>query len=106
MEIRQLADGQLPVALATIYTSPTSQHGTVINTITCVNTHTGTIYINLYLKPGGGTTRRIIQKNLRLRAGEMGLSQEEVTLDPGDVIQGVATTASKVDYVIGGIENE
>lgn len=106
MDIRQLADGQLPVATTTIYTSPTSMHGTVINTITCVNTHTATIYINLYLKPGGGAARRIIQKDLRLRAGEMGLSEEEVTLDPGDVIQADATVASKVDYIIGGIENE
>jgi len=105
MDIKQLANGQLPSSIGDLYTSPTDQHGTIVNSITCVNTHTATITINLYLLPIGGTARRIIPKNLSLDAGDCGLEDAPITLDAGDKIRGDASTADKIDYTIGGIEN-
>jgi len=105
MYIKQLAIGQLPSSIGDLYTSPSDQHGTVVNSITCVNTHTASITINLYLKSTTSTAKRIIPKDLALDADDCGLEDAPITLNPGDKIQGDASTADKVDYTIGGIEN-
>ncbi len=99
-----LGDGQLAATIGDIYTSPASTQ-TIVETITLVNTHTSAITANLYLLPSGGTARRICSKDMSLAAGRMWVGPSIVTLSAGDKIQGDASVAAKVDYVLNGVTN-
>lgn len=103
MEIKSLADGQLATAKATLYTVPVATT-TIIKTISYVNTDSVARNVNLYLKPSGGISRRIIPKDMELGAGYMMVYDNEITLEAGDVIEGDATTANVVDYTVSGVE--
>lgn len=65
--IRQLADGQLATSEGNLYTAITD--GIAVTAICLVNTDSTSRTLNLYLKPKGGTSRRIIPKNITLAAG-------------------------------------
>jgi hypothetical protein len=103
MTIKSLADGQLPNSKGTLYTVGGAT-STIIKKITCVNTNTTTESVNLYIKRSGSTSRRICPKDLQLAAGYMAVDDEEHALAAGDLIEGDTTTASKVDYIIEGVE--
>ena len=62
--LTQLADGQLASSTGDIYTS--GADGTIVTSITLVNTNTSAESVNLYLLPSGGTARRIIPKDMSL----------------------------------------
>jgi len=47
----QLADGQLPSSIGDLYISPAN--GTIVASITLVNTNTSAEAVNLYLLPSG-----------------------------------------------------
>lgn len=64
--LKQLADGQLAAAVADIYTASDI---VVVSTVIFVNTDTVTRTLNLYLLPSGGTARRLIVKDVTLKAG-------------------------------------
>lgn len=66
--ITQLADGQLGASEADLYAAIAD--ATIVTTITLVNTDITTRTVNLYLKPSGGTSRRIIPKDFPLGAGQ------------------------------------
>lgn len=104
LNIKSLADGQLASSKGTIYTAPTAKQA-VIKRITLVNTHTSAETVNLYFKASGGTSRRIIPKDTSLAASNMLVMDDEITLEAADILEGDTTTASKVDYVITGVEN-
>jgi hypothetical protein len=61
--LTQLADGQLANSKGTIYTANSTD---VISAIILVNTGAAHNHVNLYLKPSGGTSRRLIAKDLQL----------------------------------------
>lgn len=103
LAIKQLAQGQLPSSTGDLYTIPAGTQA-LIKTIKLVNTSTGTETVNLYLKPSGGTARRIIPRDLQFQAGYLLVVDDELTLEAGDKLQGDTTTASKVDYTISGVE--
>ncbi len=63
----QLADGQLPNSEDDLYSS--GANATVVLSIVLVNIDTSTRTCNLYLKPSGGTSRRVIPKDCSLAAG-------------------------------------
>jgi len=65
--IAQLADGQLADSKGDIYTSVAA--GTVVASITLVNTNSTSEAVNLYLLPAGGTARHLIPNNMTLAAG-------------------------------------
>ena len=67
--IVQLADGQLPSSIGSLYTS--SADASVIAAISLVNTNTSAEYVNLYLTPSGGTARRLLPEDMRLEAGDL-----------------------------------
>lgn len=99
-----LADGQLPNAKGTLYTCP-ALTAAVIRSLVLVNTGAGINAVNLYLKRSGGTSRRIIAKDLDLATGvDLAFDCEKsmLMLSAGDVIEGDATTAAEVDYSITG----
>ncbi|MFA5715189.1 MAG: hypothetical protein WC998_05590 [Candidatus Paceibacterota bacterium] len=64
--LKQLADGQLANAKGTIFTADSTD---VISSIILVNTGAAHNHVNLYLKPSGGTSRRLIAKDLQLESG-------------------------------------
>ena len=65
--LTQLADGQLSATPASdLYTSGAI---VIVSAITLVNTDSAARTINLYLTPSGGTSRRLIPKDMSLGAG-------------------------------------
>ena len=100
--IKALGDGQLASTKGTLYTTPTGIE-TIIKTITLVNTDTSARTVNLYVKPGA-TSRRIIPKDLSLAVGAQFEWEGTITLEAADLIQGDASVATVVDYVINGVE--
>ena len=102
--IKNLANGQLPNAKGTLYTVPASTD-TIVRSIVLVNTNTTAEAVNLYFCPNAGTSVRLIPKDLSLGIGYSLVFDVPVTMGTaGDLIQGDATTAAKVDYTISGVE--
>jgi hypothetical protein len=101
---KEMGDGQLPAVKGTLGTVPASK-AWIVKSVTFVNTGAVTRTVNLYAKPSGSSSRRIIPKDLSLDAGdcyyETGLS---VVLEAGGLIEGDASAAAEVDYMIGGGE--
>lgn len=99
---KALANGQLAAAKATLYTVPALTF-TIVKSITLVNTDASARTVNLYVKPAA-TSRRIIPLNLSIPAGGSYVYDDGITLEAGDVIEGDASVANVVDYVINGTE--
>lgn len=103
LTIKQLANGQLPSSKGTLYTTPAATQ-TVVNAIILVNTDTVARTVNLYVKHT--TSRRVIPLSAVLAAGAAGyLQSDRLTLGAGDLIEGDASVATIVDYVISGWES-
>ena len=60
--------------------------------------------VNLFVKPSGDVSRRIITPELFMGAKYLMIYNDEMTLGPADEIEGDATSASEVDYEIWGVE--
>lgn len=105
VDIKSLADGQLASpSKATLYTAPAATQA-VVNCITLVNTDGSARTVNLYFKASGGTSRRIIPKDLSLAAGAGFAYDKSISLEAADILEGDASAATVVDYVINGVEN-
>ena len=103
ISVKSLGDGQLAAAKATIYTCPTATTA-IIRCISLVNTGAAARTVNLFLKSSGGTSRRIISKDLSLGVGFLMEFDKVLTLEAADVIEGDASAATEVDYTISGVE--
>lgn len=103
--IKNLANDQLPAAKGTLYTCPGATTAVVL-TISAVNTDGVARSINLYYKKSAGTSRRIIPMNQPLDAGAEFVTATgfKITMGSGDLIEGDASAAGVVDYVISGVE--
>lgn len=100
--IKAMADGQLANTKGTLYTTPASTQAVAKNII-LVNTGAGANTVNLYVQRDGSNSRRIIPEDLSLAAGAQFVMSDELTLEAADLIEGDASTAAEVDYVINGI---
>lgn len=96
-----LADGQLPGSKTAIFTAASI---TYVRFLRLVNSDSSTRTTNIYVKRSGGTSRRILDKDKSLTAGVMYdvLGASLLVLSIGDVIEGDADSAAKVDYLIAG----
>ena len=101
-KIKALGEGQLPAATGVLYTVPASTQ-TIIKTMIFVNTNVAVRTINIFLKTGG-TNRRIVPKDLSLKAQYLMETDQEYTLEAGDTVEGDASAASSIDFTIHGIE--
>lgn len=101
--VQALADGQLASSKGTLYTTPADTQA-IIKAISLVNTDSSARTVNLYVN-ASGTSRRIIPKDMSLAAGESFVVDWPVTLEAADLIEGDASSATVVDYVISGTEN-
>jgi len=102
--IKNLGYGQLPAAKGTLYTVPVGI-STIIKTVNYVNTCSVVgMTVNLFVCPSGNTSKYIIPPNLFLSTRYSLIYNDEMTLGPGDLIEGDATSATTVDYEIWGVE--
>lgn len=98
----RLAHGQLPLAKTTLYTCPPDTRVS-ITCISLVNTDTSARTANLYLKASGGSSKSIIPHNLSMAVSYQYREKElSHAMHGGDVIEGDASVADKIDYVISG----
>lgn len=100
--IQALGDGQLGIAAVALYTVPALTYA-IIKTITLTNSAVAARTVNLYVN-ATGVNRRIIPQNMEMGIDYTFIFDDELTLEPGDMIQGNASVAACVDYVINGIE--
>lgn len=105
LSIKALADGQLADSKGTLYTTPGSTQAIVPHKgLSLVNTDGSAVTVNLYVNRSG-TSRRIIPLDMSLGAGERFVLDQILTLEAADLIEGDASTAAVVDFVISGTEN-
>jgi len=103
LSIKNLANGQLAATKGTLYTVPGSTQA-IVRSIILVNTDSSARAVNIYVN-NSGTSRRISPKDMSLGVGERYAIREVLTLEAADLIEGDATAANVVDYVISGVEN-
>ena len=101
---KELADGQLPNAKATLYTCPGAT-ATVIpkGGIRLCNTDTSSRTVYLFANPAG--TSREIEDGLVLGSKFVYTNPDVITLEAGGLIEGYADVVDKVTYVISGAED-
>lgn len=102
MDIKLLAEGQLPDVKTTLYTCPVGRT-VIIKTVSYVNTTTA-LSVNLYLKKSGSVSRKIIPSDMLLGERHKLEHDDEISLAAGDEIEGDASVAAKIDYTISGVE--
>jgi hypothetical protein len=90
---------------------PQNIKSAVIESIRLVNKSAGLVTVNLdFMRPHPiyGWHRRvpISRVDQALQSGFVYIDDSEITLEPGDRIQGVASVANAVHYVISGVERE
>lgn len=104
--IKNLGYGQLPAAKGTLYTTPAGI-STIIKTVNYVNTCTvAGMTVNLFVCPSGSTSKYIIPRNMVLASRHQMIYDDEMTLGPGDLIEGASQYANEVDYEIWGVEEQ
>jgi hypothetical protein len=91
----KLADGQLPAAETTLHTA---DGNTRVDVIRLHNTHTTALACTIKMND------RIVCK-INLASGRTYTDTAPRTLTDGDILEGLADTADKVDYYIGGVED-
>lgn len=101
-----LSDGQLPNSIGDllVVASATIDH---VTHIILSNPTGGAITVNIYVKRSGSSAKRIIDKDKSLAAGAAYWVPitSALRLSAGDKIQGDASAATSIDYVIcGGVE--
>lgn len=98
-----LGSGQLPTSKGTLYTVPGSTSA-YVKFLRVHNTNAATQTVIIYANTAG--TSRIIGRAVLAQneTAEVIDSGAALTLETGDLIEGVTTTSSAVDYVITGAE--
>lgn len=98
-----LAEGQVASSKGTLYTVPANTVA-YIKSLTVFNTNTTNETVIIYLKPGA-TSRKWRKYILTPDESADALDLVgPIILEAGDLIEAETTTASKVDYVITGVE--
>jgi len=97
-----LADGFLPNVAASVF-APEPGRYVKVRYFPIYNTGGGTESVTIYIKRSGGTAR--IVATCSLLTGEWAEvydGTQEINLSPGDVLNGVSTTAATVSFSIHG----
>lgn len=102
----ELADGQLGIAKATLYTNAEPAGTKVVipkGGLTLVNTDSVSRTANIYVNRVG-TSRRVVPMALKLEIGNDGfyVNPSVIVLEVSSSIEGDASAANVVDYVISG----
>lgn len=102
----ELADGQLGIAKATLYANAFPAGTKVVipkGGLSLVNTDSVARTVNIYVNRVG-TSRRTVPMALKLETGNDGfyVNQSVIVLAVSSSIEGDASAATVVDYVISG----
>ncbi len=112
LTLKLLATGQLATTAATLYPAggTASTKTALVKNILLTNTDTtNAITVDLTVHPAGGTGRYVAPKSFSVPPGVQVILDAELTLNlngTADLIKGYASTASKIDYVINGVERD
>lgn len=91
-------------------TDPNTKKAAIVKSIRLANTHTATVKVTLYfMRPNssGAYRRRLLTPvDLPLTANYVYIDDSEITLEPGDRIQGKADYGAVIQYLISGVERE
>lgn len=101
--LKVLAQGQLPNSKTTLYTCPALTQA-LITDARLVNTGAADRTVNIYAKTSGGTSRRLIAKDLTLPPNVPYAIRGGQVIEAGGVIEGDASAAAEVDYYFSGVE--
>jgi hypothetical protein len=102
---KSIADGQLPASKGTLYTVPASTAALI--TITLSATGGSARTVNIYVKRSGSSSRLITPKDLTLNPGDAAYidhAGRPYALSAGDEVEGDASAATEIDYLIDGME--
>ena len=103
LTIKNLGEGQLPDAKGTLYTVPAATQA-IVREILCTNETAGDLTMNLYAN-FSGTSRRLTPVSVPIPASGQYKWRGVLTLETGDLVEGDASVATDVDYIISGAEN-
>lgn len=97
-----LASGQLASSKGTIYAP---LYAAVVRAIHLTNAAAAPMTVYLYLKANGGTSKLLINGAV-LAVGETIVNDTPESVGVADIIEGYASSATSVDYVITGAERQ
>lgn len=101
-----LASGQVANSETAIYTAPSggTDKAAYLTKVTFYNTNTTAEVVRVWVKPAGGTARRIPPRLSLLQdeSADIVADGKSILLGPGDALEAATTTASKVDYAVFG----
>jgi len=102
---KSLASGQLASSTGTLYTVPTSNR-TVVKKFSISNTSGSDVTVNIYVTMDGLSPVLITPKDMTIKTGHLIdiVDTETLILSENDLIRGVASTGSVIDYLITGVE--
>jgi len=100
--IKALANGLLQIDQLALYIVPVNASTKVTNII-MVNAHSSAITVNLYVNTTG-TSRPLTPVDLSIAAYARAVIDDMVMLESNDSLEGYASTADKVSYIINGEE--
>lgn len=98
-----------------LYTAPnetSAKRAAIVNSIRVANTHSANVKITFYVnRPTAATNgfhrRRLLTPiDMTLGPNQIYVDETELTLEPGDKIQGKADVANVIQYWISGVERD
>jgi hypothetical protein len=99
LALKFLAEGQLAAAEADLYAA-TATVG--IGSIILVNTSGADVNVNILVRKGAGTSRRIFDKDYPIPANESRPINYPMVLENGDELRGYASSANVIDFTVFG----
>ena len=107
LTIKNLGEGHFGTTTAAMLYTVTTGKAAIVKSIRVVNRDTVSRTFNLYYKFTTGSGSRLVSPSaLSLAPGAAYLDDTEISLGASDQIQGDGSVASKLDYVISGIERD
>lgn len=103
LTIKNLGVGQLAATVGDLYTVPAATTA-IVRQLVLVNTDTVARTINLYYTKAAGSDRALFELAYSIDPGKSVCLDRVLTMGAGDKVRGSASSASKVDYIISGIE--
>ena len=96
-----------------LYTAPQTptRRDAIVKNIRLYNSHTAAVKVNLYFTRINSMSmlprrRQLTPLDLSLPAGFTYIDDQEITLEPGDKIQGKADFGKVIQFVISGVERD
>lgn len=98
-----LSDGQLADVETDIYLVPAATTA-ILKKLIVVNSTAGAVTLSIFIKNGAGASRLVSDKDYSLPANESRvIDVNNIILETGDSIRGIAGAAASIDYSLSGV---